>query len=81
VSVVLINVGDGNIRQEVVGRTNRLLCFHYILRIRYDTDRIENIISNSSIVVCVFIAMGTCLSSHYSATAVSSGSTVLAFRC
>jgi hypothetical protein len=35
-------------RQDVLGRTNCLLSFHYIL----------------IIVICVLAAMGTCLSSH-----------------
>jgi hypothetical protein len=34
------------IKQEVLGRTNRLLSFRYILSILYDTDGIENTASN-----------------------------------
>jgi hypothetical protein len=40
--------------QGVLGRTNRLLSFHYLLSIRYGTDHIENTASNSSSVACVF---------------------------
>jgi hypothetical protein len=41
------------IEQEVLGRTNRLLSFHYKLRVGVTTDRIENITTNSSIAVCI----------------------------
>jgi hypothetical protein len=48
-------------KQEVLARSNRLLCSHYILSILYDTDLIENTASNSySVISCVFIAAGTC---------------------
>jgi hypothetical protein len=44
----------------------------------YDTDRMVNTESNSSsIVACIFVAAGNCLSSRCLATAVSSGSTVI----
>jgi hypothetical protein len=44
-------------KREVLVRSNRLLSFHYILNILYDTDCIENTASNSSFVIsCVFIA-------------------------
>jgi hypothetical protein len=45
-----------DIKQEVLGRTNRLLSFHYKFRIRLSTHRIENTASNSSILACVFVA-------------------------
>jgi hypothetical protein len=52
--------------------TNRLLSIHFILRIWYDTDHIQNIASNnSSIIACVFIAAGTSLPSRLHATAAS----------
>jgi hypothetical protein len=39
---------DGKIiLQGILGRTNRLLSFHYILSTRYDTDRIENTASKN----------------------------------
>jgi hypothetical protein len=83
--VILVNVGDNsddNIKQEIRRRTNCLLSFHYVLIIWYDTDRVENIKSNShSIAVCVFIVMGTSLLTHCPATAVSSASTILTYRC
>jgi hypothetical protein len=49
------------LKQEVLGRTNRLLSFHYILNILYGTDRTENTASKISAVACVFVAAGTCL--------------------
>jgi hypothetical protein len=52
-------------KQNVLGRTNHLLSFHYVLNIRYDMDHIENTASNSSsIVACAFTATGTYLPSH-----------------
>jgi hypothetical protein len=51
-------------------RTNNLLSFHYILSIWYDMDCSENTAScNSSVVACVFTAVGTCTPSHSLATA------------
>jgi hypothetical protein len=48
------------IKQEVLGRTNHLFSFRYILSISYDTDGIENTASNTySIVACVFVAAGS----------------------
>jgi hypothetical protein len=41
-------------KQEVLGRTDRLLSFHYI----YYNDRIENTTSSSSVVAYVFVARG-----------------------
>jgi hypothetical protein len=50
------------LKQEILGKTNRLLSFHYILSILHDTDCRENIVPNhSSDVACVFIAVGTYL--------------------
>jgi hypothetical protein len=54
----------------------RLLSFRYILSIWYDTDRIYNIATNSSIVACVFVAAGKRLSSHCLAT-ISGGTQTL----
>jgi hypothetical protein len=46
---------------EVLERTNRLLSFHYILRVGLGTRRVENTAPNiSSLVTCVFVAAGTC---------------------
>jgi hypothetical protein len=57
--------------QEVLGRTSRLLPFHYVLSIWYDTDRIENNTSESiSIVACVFVAAKTSLLNRCLATIV-----------
>jgi hypothetical protein len=50
--------------QEVLGRINRILSFHYTLSIWHDTDPIENTESNSSIIGCVFVAAGRCLVSR-----------------
>jgi hypothetical protein len=48
-------VADGRIiLQEVLGRTNRLVYFHYILSILYDTDRIENTASNSYSIINIY---------------------------
>jgi hypothetical protein len=49
-------------------KANRLLFFHYILTIWWDTDREENTASKNSIVACVFIATGTRLLSSCLAT-------------
>jgi hypothetical protein len=49
------------LKQEVLGRTNRLLSSHYILSIIYGTDRIENTTSESSAVACGVVDAGTCL--------------------
>jgi hypothetical protein len=66
--------------QGIVGRTNRLHCFHYILSIWYESDIIENNSSNISFaVVRVVVAAGICLPSRFLATAVSYGSTIPAF--
>jgi hypothetical protein len=47
------------IKQNVLGRTNRLLSFRYILSILYDTDGLENTATIISyIVVCAFFAVG-----------------------
>jgi hypothetical protein len=47
-------------QQEVLGRTNRLFSFHYILNIWHDTDHTENTAPNSSsIVACVIVGEGT----------------------
>jgi hypothetical protein len=55
----------------------RLLFSFYIV----DTDRVENTAFNSSsIVACVFVAVGKCLWSHCLATTISSGSTLLPFK-
>jgi hypothetical protein len=75
-----LRVQDRIIKQEVLGRINSLPYFHYILSILYDTDRIDNTASNSSIVACVFFAMGACLLSCCLSTAVSSCFTVPYFR-
>ncbi|PNF30963.1 hypothetical protein B7P43_G02052 [Cryptotermes secundus] len=41
---------------SILGRTNSLLFIHHILSIWYDTDHIENTVSNSSsLVLCVFV--------------------------
>jgi hypothetical protein len=41
--------------QQVIGRINFLLSFHYTFSVWYDTDRTENETSNSSsAVVCVY---------------------------
>jgi hypothetical protein len=46
-----------------------LLSFHYKLSISYNTDQVENNASaSSSIIMCVFVAAGTCLSSRCLAT-------------
>jgi hypothetical protein len=49
-----------------VGRTNHLLsfCYIHVLNVWDDTDRIKNDTCNSFVVVCVFVAMVTCLASH-----------------
>jgi hypothetical protein len=63
--------------QEVLGRSNCLLSFYYIV----DKGCIENTVSNSSsIVSCVFVATGMHLMSQSLATAISSGSSILTFR-
>jgi hypothetical protein len=49
--------------QEILGRTDCFLSFHYIFSIWYDTNCIGNIASNSSVVSCIYVAMGTCLPS------------------
>jgi hypothetical protein len=50
------------LKQEILGKTNSLLSFHYILIIFYDMDCPENIVPNNfSGVACVFIAARTCL--------------------
>jgi hypothetical protein len=68
-------------KQEILGGIDHLLSFHYILSVWYDTNRIEKTASNSSsIVACVFVAAGTCLPSLCLPTAVSSVSTIPAFR-
>jgi hypothetical protein len=58
-------MGHSDEEQKVLGRINRLLSFHYILSILYNTDCIENTASNSSVV-----AAGTCLPNLCLATAV-----------
>jgi hypothetical protein len=69
ISVLRMNHSKPNLTQEVLGRTNRLISFHYIFSISYDTDRIENIASNgSSIFVFVFLATRTYLQSRCLAT-------------
>jgi hypothetical protein len=65
------------IEQEVLGRTNRLLSFHYKLKVGLGTDRIENM-SNSSAVV--FLAEGTCLLNRFLAITVYYDSTIPSFR-
>lgn len=46
-------------KQEILGITNCLLSFDYILNIWYDTDCMEKTMSNhSSIVICVFVTKG-----------------------
>jgi hypothetical protein len=50
-------------KQEVLGRTNHVFSFYYI--VWYDMDTIENTASNSSAVItCVFIAVGLYILSH-----------------
>jgi hypothetical protein len=51
------------IKQEVLGRTDSLLSFHYILNILYNMDRTENTASSSSSIACAFFTVGTCLPS------------------
>jgi hypothetical protein len=63
-----------------VGRPMRLLFFPRIFSIFYDTDRIENIVSNRSFnVACAFVAAGTYLLSRCLTMAVSSGCIIPAF--
>jgi hypothetical protein len=70
-----------NGKQEVLGRTNLLLSFHYVLNILYGRDRIKNTASNSpSIVEYVFFAAGTCLPSRCLKMPVFSGFTLPALR-
>jgi hypothetical protein len=63
------DVGNYYFKQEVQGRINCLLSFHYILGISYAKDCTENSASNSSIVACIFVVVGTCLPNPYLATA------------
>lgn len=64
------------LEQEVLGKTNCLLSFRYILCILFDTDFTENTTSNSSIVAGLLVAEGTVFrlfSLHFRLSGVSGG--------
>jgi hypothetical protein len=54
---------DIQIQQEVLGRTNHLHSFNYILRVWYDIYCIKKATSNSYSTVVMFIDVGMCLPS------------------
>jgi hypothetical protein len=70
------NVTRKSNKREVMGSTNSLLSFHYILSTGHETDRIANTASINSILECVFVAAGTCLPIRCQETAFCSGSIV-----